>query len=326
MNSENERKYLSKAKDSFRTKKQFFIFDKALRNDHTCYLNDFIYFEISQTLVDIYTTQYWQYDRKDKINLNQTPDDIYQFMINFEKQHSVIISEMEANYLDNYQNVFKKEDFENLLNNKHCFYCNITEAQILELANSHKLYKKNERGWKLEIDRINSNKEYRKDNCVMACYWCNNAKTDEFTAEEFAEVGKAIGKIWEMRLNEIAKATKYQKDSTLVLEFGGEGGSIKLIKIEKDYYFTTDESALMDLLPGEFEADELVSTYGPFNQFEAAFAALMKRYSVFKLYPLSVSPNYASEISIYLKEYISTEKYPDNNFNINEWKELLKVK
>lgn len=116
------------------------------------------------------------------------------------------------------------------------------------------------------------------------------------------------------------------KQNNIILEFGGEGGSIKLIKIEKDYYFTTDESAFMDLLPGEFEADELVSTSGPFDQFEAAFAALIKRYSVFKLYPLSVSPNYASEISIYLKEYISTEKYPDNNFNINEWKELLKVK
>lgn len=34
----------------------------------------------------------------------------------------------------------------------------------------------------------------------MACYWCNNAKTDEFTAEEFKEIGKEIRKIWDVRL------------------------------------------------------------------------------------------------------------------------------
>lgn len=35
----------------------------------------------------------------------------------------------------------------------------------------------------------------------MACYWCNNAKTDEFSAEEFAPVGKEIGEIFKNRKN-----------------------------------------------------------------------------------------------------------------------------
>jgi hypothetical protein len=65
-----------------------------------------------------------------------------------------------------------------------------------------------------------------------------------------------------------------KEDSTLILEFGGDGGSVKLIKIEKDYYFTTNESVFMDLLPGEFEADELVSTSGPFDNFDLAFEML----------------------------------------------------
>ena len=30
------------------------------------------------------------------------------------------------------------------------------------------MYKKNYRGWNLEIDRKDSNLEYRKENCVMA--------------------------------------------------------------------------------------------------------------------------------------------------------------
>jgi len=72
--------------------------------------------------------------------------------------------------------------------------------KINQLAINRKLYKKNERGWKLEIDRINSNLEYKPNNCVMACYWCNNAKTDEFTYEEFKEIGKEIRKVWETRL------------------------------------------------------------------------------------------------------------------------------
>jgi hypothetical protein len=44
-----------------------------------------------------------------------------------------------------------------------------------------------------------SNYEYKPDNCVMAFYWCNNAKTDEFTEEEFKAVGKTIAGIWEKR-------------------------------------------------------------------------------------------------------------------------------
>jgi len=36
----------------------------------------------------------------------------------------------------------------------------------------------------------------------MSCYWCNNAKTDEFTAEEFAVIGKAIAMVWHDRLRE----------------------------------------------------------------------------------------------------------------------------
>jgi hypothetical protein len=35
----------------------------------------------------------------------------------------------------------------------------------------------------------------------MACYWCNNAKTDEFTAEEFKPIGEAIGAALMARIN-----------------------------------------------------------------------------------------------------------------------------
>jgi hypothetical protein len=34
----------------------------------------------------------------------------------------------------------------------------------------------------------------------MCCYWCNNAKTDEFTPTEFKFIGQMIGNIWNTRL------------------------------------------------------------------------------------------------------------------------------
>ena len=63
------------------------------------------------------------------------------------------------------------------------------------------LFKKVNRGFKLEIERFDSNIEYSYENMDLACYWCNNSKTDEFTKEEFEPVGKAIREIWNKRLN-----------------------------------------------------------------------------------------------------------------------------
>ncbi len=84
-----------------------------------------------------------------------------------------------------------------------CFYCGITEEQINELFQKGKLFTKRNRGKKLEIERLSPNEPYENlNNLVFSCYWCNNAKTDTFTAKEFKNIGKEIGKIWEKRLRE----------------------------------------------------------------------------------------------------------------------------
>jgi hypothetical protein len=36
----------------------------------------------------------------------------------------------------------------------------------------------------------------------MSCYWCNNAKTDEFDDIEFKPIGELIGKTLRKRLKE----------------------------------------------------------------------------------------------------------------------------
>lgn len=107
-----------------------------------------------------------------------------------------------------------KGDFNSFMNwmqkmekDKKCTYCGITEFKLdqlweIERKNGNKLTKRT-RGKKLELDRKRPNTKYDElDNIVWACYWCNNAKTDTFTHEEFLEVGKVISQIWKDRLLE----------------------------------------------------------------------------------------------------------------------------
>lgn len=87
--------------------------------------------------------------------------------------------------------------------NKCCVYCGITEKQIeILFSKDDKLTKRN-RGKKLELDRKSPNLPYDDTkNIVWACYWCNNAKTDTFSFEEFKIIGKTISEIWDKRLNQ----------------------------------------------------------------------------------------------------------------------------
>jgi 5-methylcytosine-specific restriction endonuclease McrA len=89
-----------------------------------------------------------------------------------------------------------------MIDGGECHYCHITKAQISELIEKQQLFKKHiTRGWTLEIDRKIPYLEYTEDNCVTCCYWCNNAKTDEFSYDEFKKIGIEIEKIWNERLD-----------------------------------------------------------------------------------------------------------------------------
>jgi hypothetical protein len=91
--------------------------------------------------------------------------------------------------------------YKNIEHKKHCEYCKITESQIEFLLDTERVITKRNRGRKLELDRKEPNLSYDNlDNIVFACYWCNNAKTDTFTHQEFLEVGKVFGEIWKERM------------------------------------------------------------------------------------------------------------------------------
>ena len=130
-------------------------------------------------------------------------EDIYETMKVWRENHKAEIDQLRKHYINQtFQTVLPKEDFVEFVNRgNQCDYCHITLPQINELIDKRKLNKKHiTRGWSLEIDRKVPNLEYTVDNCVWCCYWCNNAKTDEFSYEEFKKVGQVMKTIWDVRL------------------------------------------------------------------------------------------------------------------------------
>ena len=100
-------------------------------------------------------------------------------------------------------------DFYNwyLTADKKCYYCKLTEKKLAKLHEIGIVNKRKTRGQKLEIDRKIANEEYQNiSNLTYSCYWCNNAKTDTFTEDEFIKIGKTIGLVWEERLKVLGES------------------------------------------------------------------------------------------------------------------------
>jgi hypothetical protein len=83
-----------------------------------------------------------------------------------------------------------------------CAYCHLTQAEFTRLKLGNKLQTKRlrTRGTSFEADCREPQLGYQSGNVVACCYWCNNAKTDEFTDAEFAPVAAALAQVWRARL------------------------------------------------------------------------------------------------------------------------------
>ncbi len=85
----------------------------------------------------------------------------------------------------------------------YCCYCGITQEEINQLFAQQQVKTKRSgtRGRSLELERVRPNEDYGNlDNLKLACYWCNNAKSDEFNEMEFKPIGIEIGKALRARL------------------------------------------------------------------------------------------------------------------------------
>ena len=125
------------------------------------------------------------------------------------KEYREEISTIRRKYKSKVKEAFDRESFFKFYHwyktkGSACHYCHITQAEINDLFKADKIFTKrqNTRGKSLGIERLKPNLSYSDtDNLVSCCYWCNNAKTDEFSEEEFKPIGEAIRKVWLKRLN-----------------------------------------------------------------------------------------------------------------------------
>ena len=97
----------------------------------------------------------------------------------------------------------EKEELRNQLYERDgtkCHYCGIEEKDFPKIWG--RTFRKGRRGRTLEVDHKDSREGYKTndpENCVLACYACNNAKSDVFTYEEFKKVGNVIREIWQRK-------------------------------------------------------------------------------------------------------------------------------
>lgn len=73
-----------------------------------------------------------------------------------------------------------------------CEYCRLPGNTEIHYG---RRFRKGRRGLNLEVDRKDNCQRYSPENCVLACYPCNNAKSDVFSYEEFLKIGEAIHKV-----------------------------------------------------------------------------------------------------------------------------------
>lgn len=117
------------------------------------------------------------------------------------------IKAMKTEYIESaFEQTLKFADFVEFYgSNRHdrsCGYCQINETTIKKLSENNLINTKRfySRGKTMEVDKRDPQKPYTADNLVLSCYWCNNAKTDEFTYDEYKAIGSQVSAIWQNRL------------------------------------------------------------------------------------------------------------------------------
>jgi 5-methylcytosine-specific restriction endonuclease McrA len=89
-----------------------------------------------------------------------------------------------------------------------CYYCELTAETVWQFVEPSKCSKT--RGKNLEVERKKPNEtyqdSYKNDNLALACYICNNAKSDIFTETEFEPIATAIKDVVEKYLEKTKNA------------------------------------------------------------------------------------------------------------------------
>lgn len=201
-------RYKSIIERSFDKDLDAFLFIVVMRNEKYEIMSDFEHFSFPRNKAHIedrkriYTIIENEYDNIQ--TLRDKNKAIEEWMI----QNKVIIKKLKNIYKETFSERLSFSDFtlffkeDEAIEYRKCTYCNLSEKEAEKLFASMKIFTKRKysRGRSMEIDKIDPNGLYEKNNIALCCYWCNNAKSDEFTSEEFKDVGVVISKIWQRRL------------------------------------------------------------------------------------------------------------------------------
>lgn len=208
------RRYYNKAMESFATRLNLFLFDRIISKKHDennsigpISTIDFQDFKITEGLINIYVTQYFQKKYDEEVINGWKVDNIYEKLKDWKKKpESDNLKLLRSHY---WNKMFQTKEFflyemfhENFTNyEQKCHYCGITYEMTSSLRAKGEIFNKRDtRGFSMEIDRKEPNREYTSGNSVLCCYWCNNAKTDEFCDTEYIPIGESFRLLWNKRL------------------------------------------------------------------------------------------------------------------------------
>lgn len=120
------------------------------------------------------------------------------FEINPIKEYKEIFETKKIIDWQGFKAFYKEDEY----TERKCEFCGTKESDFIKLLEGEFIKTKRlaTRGKNLEVDRFSPEKGYVNGNIVLACYWCNNAKTDEFEGDEFRPIGELIGKALRARL------------------------------------------------------------------------------------------------------------------------------
>lgn len=192
---ESERRHKAMAAQSFEHKFNVYLFIRTRdQQQEQIDAEDFLNYELTDADIAAFTRRYWQKPKSEKLG-SLSIQEIEQQMQEFMQKKGATIRGMLVRYVTEvYEHLFPTRQAEQLFKAEQCHFCSLSLPEIEQLYEKEKLQKKNGRGWRLEISLRDPNKEYSAENCVMACYWCNTAKGDEFSEEEFKTIASAIRK------------------------------------------------------------------------------------------------------------------------------------
>jgi hypothetical protein len=140
----------------------------------------------------------------------------------FKKKNGITSGEYEKIKSDNDEQIAKAKKYHNskknkeeykfkdicqfyrwyIMQEKKCCYCGIEETNLEIYFNNNNLQYQDarQRGKILEIERvvtaIKKHNVYSGENCRLACYICNNAKSDFLSAKSFKLIAKGISEFW----------------------------------------------------------------------------------------------------------------------------------